>query len=449
MNDSNERNSAMPTIPPYAHVYDALEFDPPTNLVTPPAVVPAVVPVVMSHTSSARDLAVEEAAIARDHGFEVNGADDGTFYAAGTKLDPIGEETLRRAEEQYRALPTLTEAATEHESIVKREERKDALVNLIEFRIDPNGDLRRIIQGTSRVPKWDDLMTPLSVHAHGQLNTRVGGGNINKSLASKTTPDQVRLRLRNAPESKSVVKREAYAIVGAGRRGFQPYDSDQLLWQVAKMAPDMKCEVSYDQDTTTMRARCISANAPIDIPSFTGVGRVHRVGFDVWTADNGTMSMRIGGFLMRVRCKNATMVTHGHRAMRRFRHVGALASLNTGISETLAAVNQATRELVDLWSRKAVEHYLDPDGARLSPPEAITRLVMNEMVPRCGLSAEDAIERYIAAWEAEEVYSAAGVIMAIQRASHESTWRTKWADNEIESSATELLYNHVLTLPEP
>jgi hypothetical protein len=96
-----------------------------------------------------------------------------------------------------------------------------------------------------------------------------------------------------------------------------------------------------------------------------------------------------------------------------------------------------------------VEYYLDEDNeTRLSPQEAIQRLVVAKLVPTAGLTQEEAIDRYVSAWNEEPGASAASVIMAIQRASHEATWRSKWADDEIESSATGLLYNHVLTLPE-
>src|SRR5687767_12400735 len=96
------------TIPPFAHVYDALEFDPmPTPIpsptppmngnATPGDVMPAV-----------RQLATDEHAIAAAHGFAVGpSVDTGLVYQAGSALLDIGHEALRQAEEEYNKLPTL------------------------------------------------------------------------------------------------------------------------------------------------------------------------------------------------------------------------------------------------------------------------------------------------------------------------------------------------------
>jgi hypothetical protein len=440
------------TIPPFAHQYEALEFDPTP---TPPHPIP--VSPMPNSSNPAREIAITEHQIALDHGFSAGpNVDSGLLYEAGTALLEIGHEVLRRAEEKYNALPTLEEASATHTEVISDEERRDAVVDLTQFRLDPRGDLRIWNQSTTspRVSEgtWGTQFTALSDHAMSQLSVRAPG-NVNRSLSGKTTQEMVRLRTRVSPPSAQVHtntgKREAYAIVGSGRRGFQPFDTDKLLAEVSRVAPEMKAEVTYDRDSTVMRCRAVSASAPLDIPVFQGTGRVHRIGFDVWSADNGTMSMRVGGFLLRVRCLNATLVEHHHKARRRFRHVGAISQLSAGILETINAVKEATRELVDLWGRKMVEYYLDEDNeTRLSPQEAIQRLVVAKLVPTAGLTQEEAIDRYVSAWNEEPGASAASVIMAIQRASHEATWRSKWADDEIESSATGLLYNHVLTLPE-
>jgi hypothetical protein len=162
------------------------------------------------------------------------------------------------------------------------------------------------------------------------------------------------------------------------------------------------------------------------------------------------MSLQCQPFLIRVRCKNASLVqTEGRR--RTFRHVGTFKTLEENIVSALEHAGKAIEPMKALWTRAAAEHFLDSEsGAALSVPEAITRLINGEYLPTGGLDPDEAHAAYMSAWRAEDSPSSAmGIIMAVQRAAHESSWSTKWAQDEVEEAASDLLYQSVYTLDAP
>ena len=455
----------------------------PTRTVSPTAGDTVVV------SDAARSLAQQEHDLAKEYDLGVTGGvDEGLFFQAGTKLWDIGENALRQYAEQYAALPTLAAAAEQHSAVLAREERKDVIVPLSSYRIDGVGKLRAVTRSPEGVITFGQQATAISAnaftqiqgyypHDRGMLRSKgtarsttaaeraqqqrakwpadkalpAAPGNLNGWLGDLTTtkngvvtPTTHRLRARTHRG-----QREVFAVFSSSNRGYTAYDTDKILAEAAKTQPDLRVDVSYDADTTRLRARAI-AQAPIDIPAFVGVGRVHQLGFDLRSADDGSMSIQVRPFLIRVRCKNASLVeTEGKR--KAFRHVGSFRSLEESMRTALEQASAAIKPMRDLWARAAAEHYLDTEsGASLSVEEAIERLIANEYLPTGGLDAAEAKANYLAAWRAEESPSSAmGIIMAVQRAAHEGSWASKWAEDEIEEAGSALLYQHVYTLDAP
>jgi len=187
-----------------------------------------------------------------------------------------------------------------------------------------------------------------------------------------------------------------------------------------------------------MRARLI-VQAPIEIPSFIGVGRIHQAGIELSTGDDGTRRVSGRAFIVRIRCKNHTLVTEERGTFDR-KHIGDAKEIQREVARLMGNMPTLISDLKALWSHAAAAYYLDESGANLSAPEAITRLVQHGHLPLGGLDTAAAIDAYVSAWRAEESpHSVAGVIMAVQRAAHETSWRTKWADESIEETAAELL----------
>lgn len=427
--------------------------------------------VVVSDT--VRDLASKEHAVAQAAGFKIASVDSGLFFQAGTKLWDIGDASLQRYKDEYDALPTLAQAAVAHGKTIAAEERKDSVTQLGDWRLDGDGLLRKIAfeSGTEGRWRWTNSAIGISQQAYAQIQgyyphnrglvRRAGGtvasslwpanvplpaapGNINGWLRDLPRVDAKGRKVEHKVRARTLRgQRQVFAIFAGSNRGYTKFDSNDLLAQAAKLQPDLKVMLTYDPDTTRIKARCIK-QAPIDIPAFNGVGRVHQIGFDLRTADDGSMSLQCQPILIRIRCKNASLVqVKGKRHA--FRHVGKFESLQEQMAQAIQLASEAIGEMARLWSRAAAEHFLDSEtGQALSVEETIARLVHGEYIPTGGLSPEDAISAYMAAYHAEESpASAQGVIMAIQRAAHESSWKTKWADDEVEEAASNLLYQTV------
>jgi hypothetical protein len=282
-------------------------------------------------------------------------------------------------------------------------------------------------------------------HAWSQLVSGVGA-NVNAGL-SRLADRKVerRVRARTVAGDRSI-----FAFVGTGERGYTVCDvteaSDLLLAGLADagLADGARCEIDYDAASTSWKIRAI-LQAPIDIPAHAGVGRAHQIFADLTGADNG--SQRIKGQIgcIRIRCLNASLSpTQGFSFSKV--HRGSVDSLRTAVSQIPQMFAPLASEMRDVWARAAVSHYQGTDGGSLDAPEIIARLVRGEYLPTCGATEESAIERYVSAWRAEESpASAMGIVMAAQRAAHEG-WSTRWASDEIEESASKLLYQHVSVL---
>jgi hypothetical protein len=257
------------------------------------------------------------------------------------------------------------------------------------------------------------------------------------------TVEHKEARLRTRTHRKD---RQVYAVFNASRKGYKPFDTDKVLDDAARIMPNIKVDYTYDAESTRMRARCIR-QAPIDIPAFIGVGRVHQIGVDIDGIDSGG-AVGVRPFLIRVRCRNATLVEYGSRNEGRYRHVGSLEELAKNIADALQHAEQSIQQMADLWARAATEHYLDSEsGAQLSPTDAFHRLIHHGYLPTCGRTDGEALDMYLAAWRAEESpTSTMGIIMAAQRAAHEGSWRTQWADEDVEEAASALLYSTIYSL---
>lgn len=427
--------------------------------------------------ADAADLATTEQKIAQRYGFKADDAD--LWFAKGTTLMDVGHETSRKEAATYAAMPTIDDAAVALSKTIAAEQRRDRDFEPAGWRLNVDGKLAPLApfetvagNGTKTLLKPEQAAVGLNGNAFSQLASKQAAlvdplprptepgyeaaraardklavdkpelirawqaprGNLNAWLGHVEGP--AKMRVRNAPNGSG---REAFAVVS---KRYVAYDADAVLKDIAQVMPGCKADVKYDAEHASTRARVL-VQAPIDIPSFVGVGRVHQAGIEFRTSDDGSGSLTGSGFLVRIRCKNHTLTRENATTIRR-RHTGTLADLQAQIGALLGTIPEMIEEMRSLWARKASEHYLDTDGTQLSVREAITRLVANGHVPTGGEGIDGAIARYMDAWAAEDSpNSAAGILMAIQRAAHESDWRSKYAEDEIETSASKLLYQTV------
>lgn len=354
------------------------------------------------------------------------------FYAEGTAFAAEGWATIAGQDAEHLARPLAADLATAHGATIAAEGRRDRAISLPEWRIDVDGRLAhqaRPDRATLTASAWARLVGDAPDGAHA--------ANANSWLGRATPRSRV-ARVRHAPEGDGA--REIYALVS---ERYAVLDSDEIAHVLAQRLPTCRGVVEYDRATTRTRIRLVD-QAPIDVPALSGVGRVHSLGIDLSTRDDGLGSIVAQAFLERRRCLNASLSSVGTGLVRR-RHLGTRDDLLLALDEVLGQVPALIAELRTAWARAAAEYYLDSEtGARLSVPEAVARLVAAGHLPTLGVSAEDAVDTYLASWRAEESpHTVAGVVMAAQRAAHEGSWRTRWADETAEEAAAGLLYQTV------
>lgn len=395
---------------------------------------------------ASRDLALAEKAVAEAAGFVVDR--DQLFFDEGTALMDSGHAKLRREARKFLAKPTLDEAAAAHDVIIAAERRKTSTVKLADWRLDIEGKLRTVTTvdgalryGPSAITIADHALKQAAGYAEGST-----GPNANTWLGSIEGEQRLRARTR-----KDGV-REAFAVLGPeSTRGYVEFDTDRVLNQAAKQLAGLglKADVRYSEASTRMTAR-LYVQAPVDIPAFSGVGRVHQAGVILRAADNGSLSIQAESFLIRIRCLNATLVRAKGGAKVRVRHVGDVSRMGEVLRGAIDQVTEMLPELTALWQRAAVEHYVDKaSGTQLGMRDAFVRLVAQGHLPKGGLGLEGAVEAYMSAWREEDSpTNSMGVIMAAQRAAHETTWRTQWAEDEVIEAASQLLYQPVTVLAE-
>jgi len=385
------------------------------------------------------DLVSQESTVLADGGIDTSTSE--LLFDAGTRLADIGHDTLKADDAAYKALPMTDVALAALKATITAEARKDTKVNLVDFRVDADGKLARKEHATG------GKGVAIEHTPWRQLQALAEGPNVNAGLSTRKHADR-RVRARTIEGKRSV-----FAIVSANAsKGYTVCDAGTVADLVssglkdAGMLSGSRTEVTYDQPTTRYKMRTI-LQAPIDIPAFRGVGRVHQLFLDVWGADDGMASIEGLTGAMRIRCMNATKSLAEGASFSKV-HKGDLNEIRRLVSGLTRQFGTVAKSLSDVWMRASAEYYLDSEsGARLSPQEAITRLVVNGLVPTGERTEEQAIDRYVAAWRAEDSpSSAAGIIMAVQRAAHESDWGSKWATDSIESTAAEMLYQPVYTL---
>ncbi len=387
------------------------------------------------------DLVKAESTVLASVGIDTS--DKGLLFDAGTALAQSGHDALQAYDAAYKALPAASDAIDAYRWTVDAENRTDHVVDLAMHRINAAGNL-------DITPRIDGCGGIEPAKQAWRALTEIAGQNVNQGL-SRLSDATRRIRTR---DTRSGASREAYGIVSTDpTRGYAIFDGPQVAdllmagLRDAGLSSGAKMELTYDRDTTRYSMRAI-VQAPVDVPSFAGVGRVHQLFAQVSGGDDGNHAVKGEIGALRIRCLNATLVQAKGMQWSKT-HRGQASEIRRLVSGMVHQFGTAADSLREVWTRAASEHYLATDGSVLSVREALTRLVGHGHISSGGLENDAAVDHYMAAWREEESpTSVAGILMAVQRAAHESTWATKWSTTEIEESASSLLYQPVRTLAE-
>lgn len=411
--------------------FSLLELD---NVPIPKVVTKPVPTAGVDIIPEAKEKADSEVKLAEQAGFKVPDAlfDNGTAMLEGTDGDTWGGwkgAIAHRKEWEKRTL--VKDGADQIEKIIASEERADVIRNLSDYRFDNDGIFRRIGNGGLRVTKTS--WTQLGMRAPKDAAITA---NMNSWLAKGPS---VTLRTRNPKDNT----RELYAVVS---KKYAKFDVDQLARMVSEeIGGDARMEFSYDPGNTRI-SMDVSLMNPYDIPGEIGVGRMHRVGMRITSADNGMESIRVRLYAERIACINCTILRAESLKGTR-KHYGAVDKVRAQVAEMIGQCDTAMSAFADLWSEANERAIVDAyDGTPLSAEESFKRLIATGRVESIPGNSIEKLDLLMGAWNREPGDVSAAVQRAITRAAHTNNWST-WVADEIEEQASELLYAKVYELP--
>jgi hypothetical protein len=260
---------------------------------------------------------------------------------------------------------------------------------------------------------------------------------------------EVVMRTRNLPVDKKGMgkdgSRELYAVVSPS---YKPYDIDAAANDLKEACPgDSRARVRYDGART--RVDIILQN-PYMLAGETvaAVGETHRMVLRMTTSDDGTQGYKLSLLAERVRCINLTLL---HTKKHLFKATHRVDNLREMAQDALAAGKDLMEKFAATWSEGWHEYYSDKHSKELiTGAEALRRIVGLDKFRIQGMSEAGTLNAVLAALDKEPGDSKVHVHNALTRAAHEATvsWSSRWADDDAEVQASELLYQTVSWLPE-
>lgn len=260
---------------------------------------------------------------------------------------------------------------------------------------------------------------------------------------------EVVVRHRKLPEARKKAfqpgAREAYALVSPS---YVPYDLDQAAGDLRKVVPhDARVRARYDGQRATVDI-VLQNPYRLDGGDAAAVGETHRVMLRMRTSDDGSGGYHLSLLAERVRCINLTLL-HAKRSL--FHGTHRQAGLGELAAQALAEVEPVMEQFAAVWRDSWRDYWVDKyTKSHLSGEEAIRRIVAAGRYRVPGLGAEGTLDACLQALADEPGDSRAHVHNALTAAAHRSptTWATRWADEECEEQASQLLYQSVRWLPE-
>lgn len=343
------------------------------------------------------------------------------WFAPGTEMLAVGKDTYRTLAREHADLPPAREAASDMIHRIRDERRVSVVAPLSSFRVHvdagrlmfsrpdhaPFGVEGRFLRDIGRMNAdvfrgGADMLLGLSPHVAADV--------LNDLLPNIDKVMQLRVRTTNGLPA-------AFAVVG---KGYSPADADVWLTHaLPHLDATMRGAVSYNPVTTDVEAK-FSWNAPHDLDA--KVGDVFRAGWRGQSRDNGTGSFKGGGWALRVRCINCTVIEMNGEDIRRV-HKGSMANLAAQVAESVTNAREGFAPFADAWG---ILRETSLVGAELFGVEVTDlRDVLPEIAGRIGVtgaSAERIGEELVKAYDAEPGDTAADFLNAVTRAAHEAEW---------------------------
>lgn len=356
---------------------------------------------------------------------------------------------------QWEKLPLLKDEASRLSDIIKSEDRRVVPVLLSNTRINTYGHLIENIEDPKsyRYRMSNNAFTLLKRKCTSNPEVK---NNINSWIHEEGTQARLLTRLnmkhrektnRELEKSGPEVTRECFAVVAKeSSRSYAVAWADKIVKLIAAEFPkDSRCELSYHPQSTGV-SLSITLARPFDIDEGTKVGQVYRAGVKVKLFDNAKGAAEFRDFMLRAWCANGMIAPARSNKRSKANHVGY--SFMDRIHEMLKGHSDFMNEVSGLLRKANAQKILDKDdGSTLGAQEIFKRLIVLDYVSLENVSESNMLEKLMTAWEYEPINKLSGAIHAITRMAHTNPWESKWAQDELEEQAGNLLYQQNYVLP--
>ena len=391
-----------------------------------------------------------------------------TLFAWGTRMIGSGVAAHKRARAELSAQPLMSTLAADAAALVSKEARRGDVTTLDALSYGSDDKLRTRA-GSAGVPVGVQSLKQLMVRADapgggyladdrldGHLRAphvthwldlhRDGERELLKAAqatnALRVTNREKALELPEAKRVKLLSKldgngeRTLYGVVGP--KYPHTYGMDAVIRDVMAGLPgDVRGSLFYDASTTKWRV-----DAALGTEFTPCVGDLHRVGLKFGSHDAGGGSYWASLYAIRVRCVNFTQISAGKK-LGRVKHVGSVEALRDRVKALIDVGAKVITEYSDLWAEANQTALIADSDAAGGDARAVFRALIEAGHLPAPDGREQAVENYFNAWLVEPGTNRSDYVNAATRAAHEAPWTSPWATDEIEESASQMVYQHV------
>ena len=361
----------------------------------------------------------------------------GLLFAMGTALVADGTRAYRESRTSFEDMPFASAALADHTERIRAERRTDVRTPLSSLTMVPSGALQRD-PGRAPLPITEDAFRQLVERA----GIPYGTGYLTRCPAHLRATNVNYWLTRRAVSAKEVVLRarkirdewQGYAIVSPE---YTAVDSDVIAKAVAEAIPEhARASVVYDGTRTRIN---VLFHAPGDMDA--RVGSNYKAGIQVTSGDTGNACLEVKALLYQAVCVNLTTAARAQDVLSAV-HRGN--NLQQQLQDAIQVAMSKVEPFVKAWQEAETRSLIEGSVVGGDVEPAIVALVRSRLIPNPGGIKDEELVRRIRScyWMAPNA-TVAGVVNAVTRAAHTSSWGSPWAQDELQDAAGEMVWNQL------
>jgi len=361
----------------------------------------------------------------------------GLLFAMGTALVADGTRAYRESRTSFENMPFASAALADHTERIRAERRTDVQTPLSALTMVPSGAIQRD-PGRAPLLITEDAFRQLVERS----NIPYGTGYLTRCPAHLRATNVNYWLTRRAVSAKEVVLRarkirdewQGYAIVSPE---YTAVDSDVIAKAVAEAVPVLaRASVVYDGTRTRIN---VLFHAPGDMDA--RVGSNYKAGIQVTSGDSGQTRLEVKALLYQAVCVNLTTAARVQDVLSSV-HRGKDLALR--LSEAIQTAMGKIEPFVKAWQEAETRSLIEGSviGGDVEP--ALVALVHNHLIPNPGgINDEELIRRIRSCYWMAPSATVAGVVNAVTRAAHTSSWGSIWAQDELQDAAGQMIWDQL------